>query len=203
MLQTRALFSLMKSDQELVTAFTSGSRQAGEELVDRYYATVLGFFRNKAPTASHDLAQQTFAECFSGLKRLRDASRLRSFLFGIASNLLRAHYRSRSGSPLDFTVASAVDLDPSPSAVVAQNQRQQRVIDGLRRIPVDYQLVLELHYWEELSGPDIADVLGLPLGTIKTRIRRGRELLAAVLAEDAAKAVQADDLHHRLAAARE
>ena len=168
----------MTTDQDLIGAYQRGDSSAGELLVDRYYGMVLGFFRNKSPSNAYDLTQQTFMECFLGLSRLQDATRLRSFLFGIACNLLRSHFRRLHGDRLDFQTASAVDLDPSPSLVVAQNQTHQQRVDSLRSIPVEYQLVLELPYWEDLSSQEVADVLALPLGTVKTRLRKGRQLLA-------------------------
>ncbi|MCA9662440.1 MAG: sigma-70 family RNA polymerase sigma factor [Myxococcales bacterium] len=175
----------MTGDRELVEAYMAGDRGAGKQLVDRYYGRVLGFFRNKAPAASNDLAQRTFLGCFEALGRLRDRSRFRSFLFAVACNQLRKHYRGkrRDGDHLDFTHVSAADLDPSPSGVIAERQEQRLLLEGLRRIPLDYQIVLELVYWEEMTAADVAATLDLPLGTAKTRIRRGRQLLEHALAE--------------------
>ena len=48
------------------------------------------------------------------------------------------------------------------------------MLEGLRRIPLDYQVALELFFWEHLTGPEIAQVLGVPEGTVRTRLRRGR-----------------------------
>ena len=63
---------------------------------------------------------------------------------------------------------------------------------ALRSIPLDLQVALELHYWEELSGPELAAVLEIPEGTVRSRLRRGRELLAerlqAFACDDAALA---------------
>ena len=55
------------------------------------------------------------------------------------------------------------------------------MLEALRRIPIDLQLVLELSYWEELSSAEIADVVGVPVGTVKSRVRRAREQLDAQL----------------------
>jgi RNA polymerase sigma-70 factor (ECF subfamily) len=56
------------------------------------------------------------------------------------------------------------------------------LLEALRGIPVEYQVALELHYWEQMSDADIARALDLPLGTTKSRIRRGRQLLAERIA---------------------
>ena len=54
--------------------------------------------------------------------------------------------------------------------------------EALRRIPLDYQLVLELYYWEDMAAPELAQVLGLPEGTIRSRLRRAKEALADKMA---------------------
>lgn len=57
------------------------------------------------------------------------------------------------------------------------------IVDALRRIPVELQIALELHYWEGLSASEFADVLDIPLGTVKTRLRRAKQRLRAELVE--------------------
>lgn len=173
----------MQSDSQLVVDLREGDAQAGAALVDRYYGSILRFFRNKLPSEVHDLTQQTFLECFAALPRLREPARFRSFLFGVACNQLRKRLRARSvdGARLDFGTASAADLDPSPSAIIARRQEHQRLLEALRRVPVDAQLVLELHYWEDLRVEEIAEILEIPVGTAKSRLRRARQQLAQIL----------------------
>ncbi len=55
------------------------------------------------------------------------------------------------------------------------------MLEGLRRIPVECQEVLELHYWERMETAEIAEIIGVPRGTVKTRLQRGRRLLASRL----------------------
>jgi DNA-directed RNA polymerase specialized sigma24 family protein len=74
-------------------------------------------------------------------------------------------------------VTSSDELTPSPSSVLAVHQEQRLLLEALRRIPLDYQLVLELYYWEDMAAPELAQVLGLPEGTVRSRLRRARELL--------------------------
>lgn len=171
------------SDPELIDAHHQGDPSAGAALVDRYYGSILRFFRNKLPTETHDLTQQTFAECFASLHRLKDTSRFRSFLFAIACHQLRKRYRARAadGARLDFGTVSAVDLDPSPSAVIARRQEHIQLLTALRSIPIDAQLVLELHYWEDMRLEEIAEVLGLPVGTAKSRLTRARRALGQAM----------------------
>ena len=76
--------------------------------------------------------------------------------------------------------------------MLAAKEQQKLLLDALRRIPLDYQIALELHYWEGFTAAQTAEVVGLPLGTVKTRLRRGRQLVEAVLEE----LVQAPELRH-------
>ena len=172
-------------DSELVLAYRSGDKRAGEHLVERYYGKVLSFCRSKAPAKATDVTQKSFLACFERLEHLRDPAVFRNFLFGVVCNQLRKHYQDArvEGDRIDFGTVSSVDLDPTPSGVIAAQAEQRLLLEGLRRIPLDYQLVLELFYWEEMRASDIAEVLEVPVGTIKTRIRRGRVLLEQALAE--------------------
>jgi DNA-directed RNA polymerase specialized sigma24 family protein len=62
--------------------------------------------------------------------------------------------------------------------VLAVHQEQRLLLEALRRIPLDYQLVLELYYWEDMAAPELAQVLGLPEGTVRSRLRRAKEALS-------------------------
>jgi len=165
-------------DEELlISSWRAGDRQACAELFARYYDAIARFFRNKVPGQSDDLIQRTFLRCFEGIERLRDAAKFRSFLFAIAHNVLREHLRERVPDSLDLESQRAIDLDPTPSALLAEREEQRLLLLALRHIPMAHQLVLELHYWEQMSAAEIAEVLDEPIGTIKTRLRRAKRLL--------------------------
>lgn len=168
---------------ELVARWRAGDREACAELFAAHYEGVARFFRNKLPSHEDDLVQRTFLRCFEGIERLRDPSAFRSFLFAIAHNLLREHLRERGRAPDELESQRAIDLDPSPSTLVAAREQQRLLIVGLRHIPLAHQIVLELHYWEQMRVAEIAEVLDEPLGTVKTRLRRAKQLLAEALAE--------------------
>lgn len=173
----------MPSDAELVARWRAGEREACAELFALHYEGVARFFRNKAPSHADDLIQRSFLRCFEGIERLRDPAAFRSFLFALAYNVLREHLRERAREPLELESRRAIDLDPSPSTLVAAREQQRLLLAGLRRIPLAHQIVLELHYWERMRAADIAEVLDEPLGTIKTRLRRAKQLLEQALAE--------------------
>ncbi|PCC74268.1 RNA polymerase, sigma subunit, ECF family [Nannocystis exedens] len=170
----------MATDSELFAAWQAGDAEAGDELVGRHFAAVARFFRNKVATGGEDLIQHTFLGCLEARARFRQESSFRTFLFSIARNVLLAHLRTLRRAhdrQVDFGVSSLFDLDPSPSQIVAREQEQQLLLDALRRLPVDLQLALELFYWEGLPLAELAQVLEVPPGTVKSRLFRARQQL--------------------------
>lgn len=171
-------------DEPLLRAWREGDRKAGEALVDRHFAALRRFFRTKVPEPA-DLVQRTFLACLEHLDRFRGDSSFRSFLFAIAHNLLRKHYREQAGprGKVDLGTVSAEELQPSPSQVLAASNEKRLLLRALRRLSVEQQVLLELHYWERLKLAELAVVLELPVGTVKTRMRAARKRLEALIAE--------------------
>ncbi|MCX4247277.1 RNA polymerase sigma factor [Paraliomyxa miuraensis] len=175
----------MSSDVELLLAWQRGERSAGKELFERYYRVLVRFFANKVGEDSMDLIHETFLGCISGQARLRDSQSFRSYLFAIACNQLRKHYerQRRHGERFDPSTQTSADLSPGPGSILVKHAEQRLVLAALRRIPVEHQIVLELFYWEGLTSAAIAETLDEPHGTIRTRLRRARQLLDQAMAE--------------------
>lgn len=171
-------------DADLLRQWRDGDPAKGEELFARYYDRIARFFANKVSADHSDLVQATFSACLEKVEQLRDAASFRAFIFGIARFELLHYYRrkSRRETGLDAEQQSICDLDPTPSRVIAQNEEQRLLLEALRSIPIDLQIVLELSYWEKLTSREIADLLQVPEGTVKSRVRRAREQLDAQLA---------------------
>lgn len=171
-------------DGELLRRWRDGDVRAGDALLTRHYEAVYRFFRNKAPDAVDDLTQRTFSACTEGRSRFAQRASFRSYLFGIARNVLHEHFRRRRrDARIDFGVSTAAGLDPTASQLLVAQQDQLGLLNALRRLPVDLQVALELHYWEELSTVEMADVLQIPRGTVKRRLQRARQTLERLLAE--------------------
>jgi len=170
-------------DEELLEAWNHGDADAGEQLFDRYFVRLVRFFRTKVHGDVQELVQQTFLGCLEGRRRFRGEGSFRGFLFAIARNVLHNFYRARtrSGEEVAISEVSLHDLDPRPSTVLAERREHQVLLECLRRLPLDAQMILELHYWEEMTSAAIAQVLQVPHGTAQTRIRRARRLLAEAL----------------------
>lgn len=176
------------TDGDLLEAWRAGDKRAGKQLFERHYEAVNRFFRNKAGADAPDLVQKTFLGCLESVERYRGEGSFRSWLFAVAYRQLCKHYRTRAAerAHFDVEIITARDLDPTPSRVFAVRREQRLLMEALRQIPVEFQVALELHYWEQMSDAEIARSLGVPLGTMKSRIRRARQLLTERITECAA-----------------
>ena len=171
-------------DGALVVAWRGGEAAAGEALFRRHFAAVSRFFRNKFSAGVEDLIQQTFVALVEGRERLEADGSFRSYLFGIAHNVMRAHLRTLGrGRSFDPAGSSIMLLDPGPSTMHAAREEQRLLLRALRRIPLEHQVVLELVYWEELNAAEIAAVVGVPHSTMRSRIQRARALLEQAIEE--------------------
>ncbi len=176
----------MVGDPELLTAWREGDVRAGQELFGRYFELVSRFFANKLTEDRDDLVQETFEACVRGRDRLRRDASFRAYLFSVAFNVLKAYFR-RKRSPAaqadDLDGESVHDLAPGPSTLVGAVQQEQLLLEALRRLPIELQVVLEMRYWEDMSSAEIGAALGIPAPTVRTRLHRGREQLERIIAE--------------------
>lgn len=175
----------MSDDAELFERWVAGESAAGNALIRRHFQTVHRFFRTKASHEVEDLIQRTFLAAVEARDRFRRASSFRTFLLGLARIELLNHYRRRAkpGSQFDELVTAAHALGSSPSVQLSRNEEQRLLLEALCRIPIEFQLVLELSYWERLSSRELGEVLEIPAPTARSRLRRAKELLQAELSK--------------------
>ncbi|MBC8070579.1 MAG: sigma-70 family RNA polymerase sigma factor [Deltaproteobacteria bacterium] len=184
----------MSTDFDLLAGWRGGDKSAGSELFRRYFDALYRFFVGKLPDEAEDLIQSTWMACVRYTEQVAAATSFRAYLFTMARNeLCRALRQRKPREQLDFGVTSLRDLSPSPRTAAAAGEEERALLAALRTLPLDLQLLLELHYWEELSTSELAGVLEIPQGTVKTRIRRARELLESALASSP-RALQGDEL---------
>lgn len=158
-------------------AARSGSREAFEELFERYRTLMWRFFRRRTPDAdaAAELLQDVFVALIQGVRQYEPRGAFRSYLFGIAFNVLSA-WRRKSGR------ASAPwppDLDPpgeTPDLAAVIWVRQ-----ALAELEESDREILMLREYEALRYDEIAAALGLPLNTVRTRLFRARLALKAKL----------------------
>ncbi len=170
----------MSDDYELLAAWRGGDREAGQQLFARHFPAVSRFFKNKLDSGVDDLIQDTFLACVESADSFEGRSSFRTWILAIARNKLYMHYRRKRGRQVDELAESVADLGCETGSFgswLAQAQEQRLLLAALRRLPLQTQTMLELYYWEELGGPDLALVLGLEYNTLRSRLARAREAL--------------------------
>ncbi len=171
-------------DFELLAAWRTGDAAAGNRLLRRHFQSVHRFFRNKVDGDIDDLIQRTFLGLVEALPRFEGRAQFKTFLLAVARNQLLLHYRERArDKQRDAEDVSVHDLGASaaPSGVIALRQEQQLLLAALRRLPLALQMTVELFYWERMGIDDVALVLDIPPGTVKSRLARARDNLRETL----------------------
>ena len=165
----------MVTDEQLMLDARSGSREAFETLFERHRDAVWRFFRRRIPEVerAEDLAQDVFVALLGNAARYEPRSSFRSYLFGIAFNVLLAERRKanrRSTDPLDDLPGTAVDPDAA-----------LWVWRALAALDADAREMVMLREYEQLTYREIADLLRMPLNTVRSRLFRARMDLKAAL----------------------
>lgn len=176
---------MSRADDELelawAWAWANGDVEAGRSLVDLYQKDMWRFFFNKnlsAPTIE-ELVQETFYACAQSIKDFKGNSTFRKYIYSIARNLFYKYLKKRNKNfdPLTDSVEELISSKTEqPSALdrVLHQEEKDRVHAALRRLPINEQILLELAYWERLSNRELAEITGVPLGTLKSRLRKAR-----------------------------
>jgi len=175
------------TDAELVAEVLDGDTERFGLLVDRYKNLVNSFIAARVAHAEvDDLAQDTFLRAFRMLATLREPAAFSSWLLGIAGHVCVDWHRSRRrlGS-LDDEDAAEPDTaavlnrtpPPAPDAAAEHQEATRLLLESLDRLPEAYRVTLVLKHMDGLSCQEIADRLGLAIGTVTSRLTRAYKLL--------------------------
>ena len=158
------------SDEALMLDFQHGSREAFEELFARYRGPLYGFFRRRLDNAgrAEDLAQETFLAVIRAISRYRPQALVRTYLYGIALNLLAAERRKPAPEPMNESAEPALE-DSSETALWVRQ--------ALKELAPTEREILMLREFEQLSYAEISDLLRLPVNTVRSRLFRARMAL--------------------------
>ncbi len=167
------------SDADLLKRIVGGDRAAMKLLYERHSDALYHFIRARLrdPFEAGDVVQEVFLEIWRSAGRFEGRSAARTWIFGIARN--KAVDRIRRGAR---TVLAAPDADlpddaPNPEAIVEAASDAARVRDCIARLSDTHRSAIHLAFYEDLAYLDIAEIEGVPLGTVKTRIMHAKHLL--------------------------
>jgi len=157
-------------DAELVRAFAGGSERAFKELVRHYQAPLYRFIwrqvRNQSEVA--DLCQEVFIQVFLKAGSFRGESSFRTWLYQIAINRCRNHFRSRGRERLEDVEIEALPLVDSPANDAAEaSQEARRVRAAVQALPPKQRITLELRFYQGCTFAEIAEIMICPVGTAK------------------------------------
>jgi RNA polymerase sigma-70 factor (ECF subfamily) len=172
------------SERILVHRLRKGDREACRELVRRHHQGVYGYLRRLGaqPPLAEDLTQETYAKAWRRIETLRDAGSLRSWLLTIARNEFFQRLRvERPEADGCEELPETEDPDPGAESAMIDSERDRQLRRAVGRLEPTLQEAVALHYFQDLSFRETGSVLGIPAGTVKSRIHRALGELRALL----------------------
>lgn len=170
-------------DVRLVTRFQQGDEAAFDTLVDRHRRRIYNLVcRLASPAEADDLSQEIFIAAYKALPNFRGDSAFSTWLYRIAVHVSSHHLRKRRLDTTDLDDQQADwerGHDPERSAMSAE--LQQRVRDAIQQLPYKLRLVVVLRDLHGLSYEEIAQVVGCPIGTVRSRLHYATQRLAGTL----------------------
>jgi RNA polymerase sigma-70 factor (ECF subfamily) len=188
-----------EADRELLEAVLEGDNTAYRGLVEKYqgrvYSMVYGMIRNRED--ARDITQEAFVKAYRNLKGFRLEASFYTWLYRIAMNLAIDHTRKRKRREVagfDESIASKdadggidqIHHEDSPSKALERKQLLARIMDCMQKLSDDQRQVILLREVEGLSYKEIADVMGIPEGTVMSRLFYARKKLQKMLTEERA-----------------
>jgi len=176
------------TDEQLIRQFQQGDQEAYDEIVSRYRQPLYNFIYRIVGDAAYaeDLLQDTFIRLWLNKDSYREIARFSTWIYTIAGNLAKTELRrqkvrrwfSLSGGKSDDRPMEVADDDASsPAEDVQRSNILKRIDKEIQKLPVVFREVIILRDVQELSYDEISTILKIPLGTVKSRVNRGRQRL--------------------------
>lgn len=175
----------MDEPEALMAWAIRGDQRSFEELIERFRRSVFAFFYRLTwdRSTAEDLTQETFLRAYRGAPTFKPGRQFSPWLFGIAAHLWKEHRRrsTREQGHLVEAEVSAIPQADDPVLSLEAREAEEIVRKELNQLPHDDQVVLLLRHYEGLSYQEIGDALGIPLGTVKSRLHYALERLGRAL----------------------
>lgn len=184
---------MTETDQKLVERVLGGNLDALTILFGRYERAVLRYAVSIVGNVddADDVVQDAFIKAYRNLRTYQCDRPFRPWLYRIirneALNWRRKHHRIVTGQAATLFLEQQVDSNPSPHQLIERQELQHQMRRSLSLLPLDYREPLILYYVDERSYAEISDILRLPVNTVATRIRRGKDRLKAAYEAETGK----------------
>ncbi len=182
--------AVVDDEKELVRRGQAGDNDAFARLVERNQTAVYNLLlrMTRDPEEAGDLTQETFVRAWRSLPGFRAQAKFSTWLYRIAYNVCLSRRVVHRAALAEPGAADVVPIPESeePPAIVLRQERRERVVAAMDQLSPAYRLVLDLYYWRECTYEEIAAILDLPMGTVKTHLFRAKAALRTVLAAEGA-----------------
>jgi len=171
-------------DRALLSRIATGDQGAIEELYRRHSRLLLAQlqFMVGQPTLAEEILQDTMLAVWKGARTFRGGSRVRTWLLGIARRQARDRMRRQRPIPVaDSELAERPSPNPGPEAIAVERAEGRRVVTALSTLTPAHREVLGLVFGADLSLAEVARVLQVPLGTVKSRLHAARAALSRTM----------------------
>lgn len=177
------------ADDDLVARLREGDRNAVEQAYVAHHAAIRGFARRLVgdEASAEDIVHEAFVALPRAIRRFRGEGSLRSFLIGVAINHSRRHVRSamRRRRATERLAAHDEVLPAAPAATPAEDLQRKRLAhrlwSALDRLPIDQRAVFVLCEAEQRTSVEVAEIVGAPEGTVRTRLFHAKRKLREIL----------------------
>jgi RNA polymerase sigma-70 factor, ECF subfamily len=206
---SRTAKSMTTAPPAEATSRPSSFEQLFAEVFDSAYGLALRLTRNRAD--AEDLLQDAALLAFRGFASFEPGSNFKAWFIKILTNCFKSSYRKQQRRPVAVDLQDAPELylyrrmaqagisvtSPDPAASLLRQLDTDQVVSALERLPEEYRVVSTMYFMEDLSYQQIAEALNCPVGTVRSRLHRGRKMLQKLLWQVAEDQGLIDRLTHR------
>lgn len=179
-------------DSELVAATLSGNSEAFATLVERYDRSVyhLAYRTVRDSEEARDVTQEAFFKAYRSLKTFKPGAKFSTWIFAICYHACCDRLNRRKRYSNEEFPADRADPAPGPEQTAIASDEAHRLRDAIDRLPEKYRTVITLYHLQGKQYDEIAEVLNVPMGTVKTHLFRAKEHLRKMLTEETAEVTE-------------
>ncbi|MBB3114375.1 RNA polymerase sigma-70 factor (ECF subfamily) [Paenibacillus phyllosphaerae] len=177
------------TDEELLQRMADGDQASFEALIHRYHAPLSGFLQRqlKDTGRAEDFVQETFLRLVRQLQDRKPPDNVQAWLYRVALNLCRDYWKSAHFRHIQASFAETPeqqDLSPSVASIAERQETRREIKESLDTLPEVQKEIIMLRFFQDLKLQDIADIVSLPLGSVKTHLYNGLRKLKSRLTPD-------------------